>query len=66
MFKRILSRIRRYKFQANGYSEVTGEFGKYYTKKGSNTVLFIPESYGQKIPKKVATTVAEIVGNMED
>lgn len=66
MFKRILSRIRRYKFQANGYTEVNGEFGKYYTKKGSNTVLFIPESYGQKIPKKVATAVAEIVDNMED
>ncbi len=43
MIRRILSIIRRYKFQFEGYSQMTGEFGSYYVKKGSNVVLFIPE-----------------------
>jgi hypothetical protein len=47
MLKRLLFRIRRYRFTHNGYSEVTGELGKYYAKRGSNVILFVPENEKQ-------------------
>ena len=66
MFKRLTAWFKRYKFQRNGYSEITGEFGKYYTKLGSNTVLFIPESYGSRIPRGLAKAVAELVDQLPE
>lgn len=48
MLKRLLLRIRRYRFTHNGYSEVTGDLGKYYAKRGSNVILFVPEKEKQQ------------------
>ena len=45
MLKNIKRYILRYKFKRHGYSEITGEFGRYYTKPFSNVVLFIPAQY---------------------
>lgn len=66
MFKRLTAWFKRYKFQRNGYSEITGECGKYYTKRGSGTVLFIPETYGKRIPRGLAKAVAELVDRLPE
>jgi hypothetical protein len=66
MFKRFIAWFKCYKFQRNGYSEITGEFGKYYTKRGSNTVLFIPEPCESRIPRGLAKAVAELVDQLPE
>lgn len=72
---RLISNIKRYilryRFMSNGCSEITGEFGEYHTRYGSNTVLFIPEKDRDELPssrrfkRKFATAVAEAIDEME-
>lgn len=64
LFRNIMDYFRRYRFMSNGYSEVTGEFGKYYTKPGSNTILFVPERDELPKSKRFGATLAEVVDQM--
>lgn len=42
-FQNIKRYVMRFRYISDGYSEVTGEFGKYYRKPGNKVILFIPE-----------------------
>jgi hypothetical protein len=55
--------LTRYRFERNGYSEVTGEAGKYYTRRGSNTVLFIPDNTNGRMPFSI-TGMERMVGSI--
>jgi hypothetical protein len=63
MIFNIKRHLTRYRFERDGYSEVTGEAGKYYTRRGSNTVLFIPDKINGRAPSS-RTGMERMVGGI--